>query len=266
MVVGGVYTTSLVLGEVKPWPHRATSATLPSSRTSLSLLDSPLDWAQRLDGAVRITSIMTKLRSSSEPRGIRANRLRWHVVTRSMLAGFTIAAFCVIGSLGGIGQAAAATAARVFDKVRSAKLHPVPLWPSYLPAKIAGGDWWVETIRGRGRYGRTPISALNGFELYFSYPFEGEFGGGGFARTNRKGLNAILRSGRAHYQPPPRHIRLGGRRVIVVRPGDTGTAYAFSTHGGVYVYETKDFGGPSQRTIGRMIRSMRPMSHLRPPK
>ena len=162
------------------------------------------------------------------------------------------------------GRAEAITEAQAFKAVRHANLRPTRLWPAYIPKKITTADWSIETIRGKGPYGRTPLSAPNGFELYYSYPFKGEFGGGGFARTNQQGLNRLLRVATEDGEPPS-YMTLGGRTVIKFRPGTTSTSWAFSGPGGIYVLRSNDFGGPSQSVIGQMIRSVRPITKIKPP-
>jgi hypothetical protein len=177
---------------------------------------------------------------------------------------FTAVVLCCAVLAAAAPAARGATVAQAFNRVRHARFHRTPLWPAYLPAKIANATWFVETIRGKGPYGHTPLSAPNGYEVYYSYHLMGGYGGGGFARTNEDGLNRLLRVAYIDREWP-RYIHLGGRSVIKFRPGTTGTDWAFSGPGGIYVFRSNDFGGASQRTIGRMIRSMRPVTQLAPP-
>jgi hypothetical protein len=158
------------------------------------------------------------------------------------------------------------TAAAAFSSVSRAHLHPTPLWPAYLPDRIKNGNWMVANLRGVQPYSAYPDNTATGpsaFRVDYSYPFQDGFGGGGFSRTSQKGLNTVLRQARVNFAP--RHLRLGGRHVVEFRPGSTATYWAFSGPGGVYVFSSKDFGGPSAATIGRMIASMRPITQLRPP-
>jgi hypothetical protein len=159
----------------------------------------------------------------------------------------------------------AASLHSVFNRVAHASLRPTPLWPSYLPGKVARANWSVETLRGNGLYGRTPLSSANGFELYYSYPFKGEFGTGGLARTSQAGLKRLIESDRLHDQPRPHSIELGGRKVLKVYPEDTEVDYTFAAPGAVYVFESHYFGGPSARTVGQMIASMAPITELSVP-
>jgi hypothetical protein len=161
----------------------------------------------------------------------------------------------------------AGTAATAFNTVSRAHLRPTPLWPAYLPVRIRRAQWTVESLRGVEPYPPYPdYTAIGpgGFSVFYGYRVSsGGFGGGGFSRTTHGGLYAALRASRVN--EIPRHRRLGGRIVVEFRPGSTATFWAFSTSSGVYVFSSKDYGGPSPATIGRMIASMRPITHLRPP-
>lgn len=163
------------------------------------------------------------------------------------------------------------TAAQAFRAVRRAHLLPVPLWPSELPPKVRNAKYWsVSNLGGRQpepqypdyfAYGRTA------FEVGYAYPCHcsgGGYGNGSFSRTSRHGLRKLIQVARADREPP-RHTTLGGRRVIEFRPGTTHTCWAFSASGGTYVFCSADFYGPSQRIIGTLIASMRPITSLQPP-
>jgi hypothetical protein len=150
------------------------------------------------------------------------------------------------------------------DSVRAvarARFHVRPLWPTYLPAVIRDGTWNVSNLRGRQpepRYPDVTASGSGAFRVDFGYPVQpGAFGGGEFARTSAKVLAPAILASRVNF--PPRHLKLGGRNVVEFRLHSTATQWAFSGPGGYYVFASKDFGGPSKRTIGRMIASLRPI-------
>jgi hypothetical protein len=146
--------------------------------------------------------------------------------------------------------------------VASAKLRVVPLWPTYLPSRIRDGTWYVSDLRGVQRYPRYPDKTTSGrttFRVDYGYNVQPQFfGGGGFSRTSGHALLPAIRASRVNFTP--RHFRLGGRNVVEFRLGSTATEWAFPGPGGYYVFSSKDLGGPSQRAVGRMIASMRPIT------
>ena len=182
-------------------------------------------------------------------------------------------ALCTGLLVGIAGPARANTEAHAFTSVVRAHLHPVPLWPVFVPDRIGNGNWTVSNLRGVQPYPAYPDYTASGpsaFAVFYSYRahIKGacagcNFGGGGFSRTSRRGLDTELAFERrtGHTE---RHIRLGGRNVIAFS-SDTRSMWAFASPGGYYVFQSNDFGGPSARTVGRMIASMRPISHLSPP-
>jgi hypothetical protein len=148
--------------------------------------------------------------------------------------------------------------------VAAAKLQVVPLWPTYLPARVKHGTWSVSDLRGRQSDPSYPDRTASGpeaFRVDYGYPVDpGSFGGGEFSRTSSRAFKAALQASRIN--GPPRYLRLGGRDVVQFRLGSTATEWAFSGPGGYYVFASKDFGGPSLHTIGRMIGSLHSINQL----
>ncbi len=139
-----------------------------------------------------------------------------------------------------------------------------PLWPTYLPAEVRDGTWWVSDLRGVQQYPAYPDPTASGrmaFRVDYGYMvMPGASGGGAFSRTSPKALLPAIRASRVNFVP--RHLRLGSRDVVEFRLGSTATEWAFSGPGGYYVFTSKDYGGPSEATIGRIIASMRSIVQL----
>ncbi len=158
----------------------------------------------------------------------------------------------------------AATPHDALRAVRRARLRSVPLWPTYLPSRVRDGTWYVSDLRGVQRYPRYPdktASGRNAFRIDYGYNVQPQFfGGGAFSRTSAKALLPAIRASRRNYVP--RHLVLGGRKVVQFRLGGTATEWAFAGPGGYYVFSSKDFGGPSRRVIGRIIATLRPANRL----
>ena len=159
------------------------------------------------------------------------------------------------------------TAASAFRAVQHANLRPVPLWPSWLPIYVLKADWSVR-IRGRWQCcsaSLNPPSWPSGFEVSYSYPYHGEYGGGFFLRTTKKALEGAVASVQPVNRNETKHLRLGGRRVVAFRPGSTATYYGFTIGTAAYVFYSHDFGGTPRSAVGHMIASMRPITGLSPP-
>jgi hypothetical protein len=160
------------------------------------------------------------------------------------------------------------TAASAFNAVQQANLHPAPLWPSWLPSYVVQADW---SVRIRGHWdccstSLTPPSWPSGFEVDYSYPYQGGFGGGFFLRTTKHALEGAVRSVQRANRDETKHIRLGGRRVVAFRPGGVATYYGLTTGTVAYLFYSHDFGGTPRSAVGHMISSLRPISGLSAPR
>jgi hypothetical protein len=149
------------------------------------------------------------------------------------------------------------SARAVFKHLRRAHLRPAPLWPAYLPRQIRRGKWGVYV----------PARGPTAYSVYYvSRRFDPSgfgFDRGGFTRTTARAFHHQVRFSRRNCAPP-RHVRLGGRRVIAFCYPST-LWWGFLGRGGAYLFYTHVYHGVSRRTIGKMIASLRPITQLSPP-
>jgi hypothetical protein len=149
------------------------------------------------------------------------------------------------------------TARAVFEHLLHAQLRPAPRWPAELPRQIRRGKWGVY-VPARG-----PTAYSVDFLSRRFDPSGFGFDRGGFTRTTARAFHNQVRLSRRNCAPP-RHVRLGGRRVIEFCYPST-LWWGFLGRGGAYLFYTHVYHGVSRRAIGKMIASLRPITQVSPP-
>ncbi len=86
---------------------------------------------------------------------------------------------------------------------------------------------------------------------------------GGFGRTSAHGFYKTVHFSRRNCAPP-RHMRLGGRRVIEFCYPST-IWWGFVGRGGAYLFMSHVYDHVPMRVISRMIASLRPITQVSPP-